>query len=138
MRMATKVQRKVLWWMIDNGGELYISTGNKRVLFAYTDAFGKQGEMFCKGNQNLTGGLIAQKLAFPMFEYGKEHVSYSHEENGVLTVTPGKQLTKEEEWHKHRFKITEAGIKAAGKERPDPDKHSNVPHSNKVYRRKMK
>jgi len=120
--------------MIDNGGELYITTGNKRVLLAYTDAFGKPGEMFCKGNENLTGGLLVRGYAERMFEYTKAHTSTSHEINGVLTLEPGQELTPEQKVLRHRFKITEAGIKAAGKVRPDPSEHNNVPHTNKTYR----
>lgn len=116
--MPTKVQKKVLWWMIDNGGEIYITTGNKRVLYSHTNSFGKESEMYCKGNENLTGGLLANGYTERMFK-----------------VTEVNQiLTRDEQFLLHRFKITEKGIKAAGKNRPDPSEHSNVPHRNKRYR----
>jgi hypothetical protein len=136
--VATKVQRKVLWWMIDNGGELYITSGNKRVLFAHTDAFGKPGEIFCKGNENLTRGLEAQGYAIRMFKYGPEHTQIAHDVNGVVTYEPRVIPTKEQETLRHRFKITEAGILAAGSVRPDPEEHSNVPHRNHRYKRPIR
>ena len=119
--MATKVQKKVLWWMLDNGGELFICTGNKRVLFAHTDVLGKPNELFCKGNDNLVGGLLANKFA---------------ERVGPCPTAPLNSDQWKLELHLfHRFRITDTGRKAAGKERPDPREHCNVPHRNKVYRR---
>jgi hypothetical protein len=116
--MPTKVQKKVLWWIIDNGGELYIMSGHKRVLFDYTSTFGKPNEMFCRGNDNLIGGLEANVYAERMFK--------------ITEVN--QNLTQAERFLFHRFKITEKGIKAAGKNRPDPSEHSNVPHRNKRYK----
>ena len=107
--------------MIDNGGELYITTGNKRVLYSHTDAFGKPREMFCKGNENLTFGLEANKYAERMFKYTEVNQVATPEQRILL----------------HRWKITPKGIAAAGKERPDPEEHSNIPHRNHVYKTRL-
>jgi hypothetical protein len=134
--MATKVQKKVLWWMIDNGGELYIMTGHKRVLFDHTNIFGKPNEMFCRGTDNLIHGLRTQGYATSMFQPTEANRIVTHEVNGVVVSREGKELTQEERILRNRFKITEKGIKAAGKSRPDPSEHSNIPHRNHTYGRR--
>lgn len=103
--MSTKVQRKVLWWMIDAGGEMVITSGHKRVLIGKLTT---TQEPAIAGNQNLIFGLINNK-----------YVERIGTEPGTIEYL--------------RYRITNVGRKAAGKERPDPAEHCNVPHRNKVF-----
>ena len=84
---------------------MLISPGYKRVLI------GKRlssGEPMIAGNQNLIFGLLANKYV--------ERVGEAGTEAGLS------------------YRITEAGRKAAGKKRPDPAEHCNVPHRNHRYK----
>lgn len=66
--MATRVQRKVLWAMLDNGGEILIATGYKTVKLGTVKTTAKQyaGQTIVCGNLNLTGGLQNMKFAEPI------------------------------------------------------------------------
>jgi hypothetical protein len=116
--MPTRLQIKVLHWMIANGGELFISTGHKRVRFDYTDGFGKQGELFCKGNVNLLDGLTANKYIESMFPITSVDTVVAVDINGVKTTRPGRDLALAQRVLRLRYKITSAGIQVAKRYKP--------------------
>jgi hypothetical protein len=86
-------------------------SGIAGLFFARTTAFEllqgcpflKAGEVFCRGNLCLTGGLERNRYAERMFKYTKT--------NQIITTAERILLD--------RWKITSTGIAAAGKKRPE-------------------
>ncbi len=61
--MVTKVQRRALWWMLDNGGEIMIVTGHKTVRLGKI----RQTETpLIAGNVNFLDGLMCNGLIEPV------------------------------------------------------------------------
>lgn len=85
---ANRLQKAVLWWLIDQGGSGLYVTGHKTVTTGTRRSDGKPAVL---GNENGAAGLL---------------------DNGWVT-TDGNRFGK----GLHTFTITEAGRKAAGRQR---------------------
>lgn len=86
--MATRLQRAVLWWLIDQGGEGLYFSGFKAVAIGTRRSDGKQAVM---GNSNGAAGLL----------------------NNAWVTTDGNPFGI----GSHTLSITDAGRKAAGRSR---------------------
>jgi len=90
--MATKVQRKTLWHMIKHGGRALILTGKKSTHWLVEES---QDRAIVNGSANLRWGLIANKWVEK-----DDHPSVAESCTSA-------------------YRITAAGVKAAGKREPE-------------------